>query len=352
MSHLDFLAPPPTNPSSLFELYRSNYASEVLVAAVSHFHFFERIESEPLRPDQIPASFGLTQRASVVLLTALRALGLVTLSTEGRLELPEPVRQHLLPNGPYYIGDYFSLASQSPGVLALVDGLRNSRPANRTSHGPGAAFIYRDGMESAMDVEQSARSLTLALTGRARNVAPYLARLLQFSPDDVLLDVGAGSGLYSIALLQANPGLQVIALDRPEVLKVVEEFAVSARVRDRLHLLPGNMFDVTLPTVDAVLLSNVLHDWDIPECRLLVNRCATALKPNGRLLIHDAFLSDDLSGPVGTALYSIALFTLTEGRAYSRAEVASWLGEVGFEAGAVLSTLVLAGLITANRSTP
>lgn len=347
--HLDFLALPPTNPSSLFELYRSNYATEVLVAAVSHFHFFERIESEPLRPDQISATFALSQRASVVLLTALRALGLVTVSTEGLLTLPESVRQHLLPNDPYYIGDYFSLASQSPGVLALIDSLRNSRPAVRTSHGPGAAFIYRDGIESAMDVEQSARSLTLALTGRARNVAPYLARLLRFSPGDVLLDVGAGSGLYSIALLQANPGLQVIALDRSEVLKVVEEFADAAGVRDRIELLPGNMFEVTFPTVDAVLLSNVLHDWDIPECRLLVNRCASALKPEGRLLIHDAFLSDDLSGPVGTALYSIALFTLTEGRAYSRAEMAEWLAEVGFDVGPVIPTLVLAGLLMANR---
>lgn len=232
MPHLDFLAPPPTNPSSLFELYRSNYATEVLVAAVSHFHFFERIESEPLRPNQISAAFALSQRASVVLLTALQALGLVTVSTEGLLTLPESVRQHLLPKYPYYIGDYFSLASQSPGVLALVDSLRNSQPADRTSHGPGAAFIYRDGIESAMDVEQSARSLTLALTGRARNVAPNLARLLRFSPGDVLLDVGAGSGLYSIALLQANPGLQVITLDRSEVLKVVEEFADAAGVRD------------------------------------------------------------------------------------------------------------------------
>ncbi len=349
MAPLDFLTLPPTNPSPLFELYRSNYATEVLVAAVAHFRFFDRINSEPIRPSQISDTCGLSQRAAHVFLTALRALGLVTVSSEGLLTLPESVRQHLLPGQPFYIGDYFSLASQSPGVLSLVESLRNSRPVERTSHGPGAAFIYREGMESAMDVEQSARSLTLALTGRARNVAPYLARLLQFPPGDILLDVGAGSGLYSIALLQANPGLQVIALDRPEVLKVVEEFAGAAGVRDRLQLLPGDMFEAALPTVDAVLLSNVLHDWDIPDCRLLIKRCALALKPNGRLLVHDAFLADALDGPLGTALYSIALFTLTEGRAYSRAEMAEWLTEVGLETSPVESTLVLAGLITATR---
>ena len=30
---------------------------------------------------------------------------------------------------------------------------------------------------------------------------------------------------------------------------------------------------------DVVLLSNILHDWDVPECRALVRRCADALPP-------------------------------------------------------------------------
>ena len=43
------------------------------------------------------------------------------------------------------------------------------------SDGSGTAFIYRDGIESAMEAEASARHLTLALAGRAKNVAPALA---------------------------------------------------------------------------------------------------------------------------------------------------------------------------------
>ena len=52
------------------------------------------------------------------------------------------------------------------------------------------------------------------------------------------------------------------------------------------------MFATPLPEVDFVLLSNVLHDWDIPECRDLVQRCADSLRPNGRLLIHHVLLND------------------------------------------------------------
>ena len=70
-----------------------------------------------------------------------------------------------------------------------------------------------------------------------------------------------------------------------------------------------------------MLLSNVLHDWDVPECRALVGRLAEALRPGRRLLIHDVFLDDDLGGPLPVALYSASLFRLTEGRAYSADEI-------------------------------
>ncbi len=83
-----------------------------------------------------------------------------------------------------------------------------------------------------------------------------------------------------------------------------------------------------------MLLSNVLHDWDVPECRALIARLAAALPAGGRLLIHDVFLNDALDGPLPIALYSAALFTLTEGRAYSAGEYRAWLAEAGLEAGA------------------
>src|SRR4029079_10078625 len=102
----------------------------------------------------------------------------------------------------------------------------------------------------------------------------------------------------------------------------------------RLELSPCAMFAVPVPAgADVVLLSNILHDWDVPECRALVKRCAGALAPGGRLLIHDVFLDDDLGAPLPWALDSAALFGLTEGRAYSAAEYAGWMREAGLEVG-------------------
>ena len=93
-----------------------------------------------------------------------------------------------------------------------------------------------------------------------------------------------------------------------------------------MELVSGDMFVDQLPRdCEVTLLSNVLHDWDEPECQRLVQRCAEALPASGRLLIHDVFLNDELDGFFPIALYSTALFTVTEGRAYIAKEYRHWL---------------------------
>ncbi len=338
------LARPMIDPTPIFEAFRGNYATELLTAAVAHFDLFGRLGHTPLSRADLAAALGLADRPCVVLTAALRALGLLTADHEGRLHPTAMAREHLLPGAPFDVGDYVGLAAQSPGVLAMVERLRTNRPA--VADGAGTAFIYRAGVASAMEQADSARHFTLALAGRARNVAPYLAERVPLGGARQLLDVAGGTGIYSIALLQANPSLRAVVLDRPEVLKIAAEQAAAYGVADRLRGQPGDMFHDPLPSgVDVVLLSNVLHDWDVPECRTLIRRCADALAPGGRLLIHDVFLGDDLGGPLAVALYSAALFAVTEGRAYSAAEYRGWLVEAGLDPGPVTPTLIHCGVL-------
>jgi SAM-dependent methyltransferase len=348
---LSATAAPRTDPAPIVELFRGNYATELLTAAVAHFDLFARLAQRPRSFDQLREELGLAERPAMVLITALRAMKLLVRDAAGRLDLADVAREHLVSGGPFEMCSYVGLAAHSPGVLEIVERLRTNRPAGSHDQDKGAAYIFREGIESAMEREADARRLTLALAGRARNVAPVLAARAPLHGVKRLLDVGGGTGIYAIAYLQRQPELGAVVWDRPEVLKVAAEMARAYGVADRLELLPGDMFTDDVPGgCDAILLSNVLHDWDVPECRALVRRLADALPAGGRLLIHDVFLNDDLDGPLPIALYSATLFALTEGRAYSAAEYRTWLAEAGLtRAAQIAPTLVHCGVLIATK---
>jgi 3-hydroxy-5-methyl-1-naphthoate 3-O-methyltransferase len=348
---LSVLTRPATDPTRLFDYFRHFYATELLAVAATDFNVFGRLADRPQSFDELRQEIGLAERAAHVLCTALRAMDVLTVTPDGRLDLTPPAREHLVPGAYFEIGGYIGLVSEAPGARALAERLKTDRPAANRPDEQGAAYIFREGMESAMDREAPARRLTLALAGRAKNVAPHLAANVPLDDAKVLLDVGTGSGIYAFACLQQNPKLRAVLWDRPEVLKVAREMAEAYGVADRTEFVAGDMFADPVPAgADVVLLSNILHDWDVPECRALLNRCADALPDGGRVLVHDVFLDDDLGGPLSVALYSAGLFVLTEGRAYSASEYRGWLTEAGLvPADRVVPTLVHCGVLEGRK---
>ncbi len=345
----DPLAGPQLDPTPIFEHFRGSYGSELLTAAVAHFGVFRVLQEQPQSQDALAKTLGLADRPATVLLTALRAMGLIATQPDGCLALTDMAQEHLVPGGAFDVGDYIGLAATSPGVLAMVERLRTDQPANMD--GAGAAFIYRDGMKSAMEEAELARHFTLALAGRAKNVAPILAQQVSFAEGGHVLDVGGGTGIYSIAFLRRYPTLRATLVDLPHVLAVAADFAKRYGVEDRLDLVDADMFHYRgAASVDTILLSNILHDWGGETCQALIRHYAEQLPSSGRLMIHDVFLNDAHDGPLAIALYSAALFTLTEGRAYSAAEYTDWLQAVGLTVAPVKETLIHCGVLVGTRS--
>ena len=338
------------DPTPLFDVVRWSYGAELLTAAVAHFDLFALLAKQPLDLLELGNALHLAPRAANVLVTALRAMGVLVIRDEGKIAPSDLARQSLVRGAEFHMGDYVGLAAELPGVKNIVERLRTNKPVEYRPEDQGMGFMFGGGRESAMDHESSARRLTLALAGRARIVGPALAQNFPLPRAKKVLDVGGGSGLYAIALLRATPALRAIVWDGSEVLKVAREFARKHNVEDRMEFIAGDMFADPVPMdCDVMLLSNVLHDWDIPQCEMLLRRCAEALATDGRLLIHDVFLDDDLGGPLPVALYSAALFNGTEGRAYSAAEYRQMLASAGLRGGAVVPTLVHCGVMPAIR---
>ncbi|WP_460974686.1 methyltransferase [Spirosoma knui] len=321
------------DPAPITRHLRAMFGSRLLIAAVSHLSVFEELSAEPLTIDELSRRLQLNERPAMVLFPALCAMDLLQRDESGRLQITELGRfltQSQTPNVAGYVG----LEKDDPGAIEMATRLKNDGPLEAPE---GISFVKEGEGPSPMDDPELARSLTLGLAGRARKLSPIVAANMS-KREGHLLDVAGGTGYYTYEWLLNNPSSKATLLDRPAVLNVaaelLDELAKSGRpgadtLKERVTFLPGDMLTDELPQTDLLLAASLFHDWPTPTCQMLAQRFANALRPGGELWVHDAFLNDELDGPLAVTDYSAQLFWNTKGRAYSRAEYRRWFTEVG-----------------------
>ncbi|HXY20741.1 MAG TPA: methyltransferase [Gemmatimonadales bacterium] len=146
-----------------------------------------------------------------------------------------------------------------------------------------------------------------------------------------MLDVGGGSGAYSIAFARANPALTAVVLDLPTVLPITESHVAVAGLSDRVTTRPGDLRrDDFGRDYDLVFLSAVCHMLGPDGNRDLLARAAKALAPGGRVVVQDFILEPERTKPRQAVLFAINMLVGTDaGSTYTEAEYASWLAAAG-----------------------
>lgn len=148
-----------------------------------------------------------------------------------------------------------------------------------------------------------------------------------------ILDVGAGSAVWSLALCAAWPEAHTTAIDRPRVLDVALARASAAGLSQRITPWVGDWREVSLPTdrYDLIVLGNVCHLQTREELADVFVRLCPALTARGRIVIIDVAPERLATADVAALRYDLALALRTDrGRVHDR---------VGYE-----SALAIAGL--------
>ncbi len=171
-----------------------------------------------------------------------------------------------------------------------------------------------------------------AMDHNARERAPHVLRAVGASGIRRMLDLGGGSGAYSIAFARANQQLRAEILDVAEVLPLTQEFIRQAGLQDRVSTRAGDMLTAELGTgYDLVLLLAICHMFSPEENQRLFERACRALAPKGRLAIQDFILDADKTSPRFAALFSLNMLVGTRaGADYSEPEYTGWLRRAGF----------------------
>jgi (2Fe-2S) ferredoxin/ubiquinone/menaquinone biosynthesis C-methylase UbiE len=178
-------------------------------------------------------------------------------------------------------------------------------------------------------------SFIAAMDHGARGRARAVAQAVELNGEKRMLDLGGGSGAYSIAFVKAASALHAEIVDMPEVLPITQEHIRQAGLGDRISTRAGDMLSVPLEPAgyDLVLLSAICHMFSPEENRQLLNRAYAALAPHGKLVISDFILDADKTSPRFGTLFALNMLVGTRaGASYSEPEYEQWLKAAGFAA--------------------
>jgi hypothetical protein len=277
------------------------------------------------------------------MLTLFTAMGFLR-SENGIFSLTSLAHEHLVKTSQWCIGPYFDSVKERPVCRDMVAVLRTDKPAN------WASLKNEKEWAKAMESDTFANQFTAAMDSRGIYLAPVMAQKLDCSKHHRLLDIAGGSGIYACAIVACHPHLRATVLEKSPVDRVTQRCLADRGYANRIDVHVADMFSDPFPAdCDIHLFSNVLHDWDVDLVQQLLKRSFAALPSGGMLVIHDAHINADKSGPLPVAAYSALLMTITEGKCYSEKEISDYLTAAGFTDVTYCPTAADRSIITAFK---
>jgi len=299
-------------------------ASKALFAALD-FDLFTRIERGCASPAALAAETGIAENRMVTLLAALKSLGLIA-EREGRFSNAPATTKFLVAGAPADFRDYVRLVNGAFGYESfrhLSAALRGERIFPDKGFYEG--LVYSAGIGGAQfSSAQHSGSL-----GPAR----LMSKRVDLSDRKQLLDIGGGSGAYSLAFCAANPRLNSTILDFPQTIETARTYARQSGLADRIAHLAGNAITTDWPKGhDVVLMSYVWSAVGGDDVAVLARRAFDALPPGGLVLVHDFMVDNSREQPAFAAWYLLgSIFDNPNAVCLTPAYVEDALRQAGFK---------------------
>ncbi|MGA2753594.1 MAG: methyltransferase [Terracidiphilus sp.] len=303
-----------TLPDHLYQMVRGYMPSRCLLTALE-LDVFTAV-GEGANAEQIGTRVNANVRAVSILLNALVALGLLSKSGDDYRNTPESDRFFVQGSSDNHRDGLLHTANIWHRWSTLTDAvLRGTCVPIGRANTPEWTHNFIAGMQR-----------------NAKERAPQVVKALGTDGVHRILDLGGGSGAYSIAFARAYPGVRCEILDLPEVVSLTAEYVNKAGVAAQVGIRAGDMLHDHLGSgYDIVMMNAICHMFSEEQNREIFCRVHQALASNGRLVVQDFILNPDKTGPEHAALFSVNMLVGTEGGAsYSEGEYTCWMKAAGF----------------------
>lgn len=311
----------PVTPEPILRMLNGIWLSQTLAVSVE-LEIFTKIDKGINTIQSMAESLHTAERPMEALLNACLVLELLK-RQDGVYSNTELADTFLVRGKPKYYGDFVEMLSKRSFITWRT--LKESILAN---------YPQEETLDEAFQRDPSFAVLfTKAMHNNAIAPALMLPTLFDFSKCKQILDLGGGSGIYSIMLAKKYPNLNAIVIDFPTVCEVAQEYIQKFAVSSQVSTLSGNFFKIDLPkNVDVVILGQILHSYSVLECKRIIELSRNALVPGGLIIITDFYLNNDKKGPLYPALFALNMIVGSKaGNAYSLGEVTELLHNAGFQ---------------------
>ena len=267
--------------------------SAVLFAAIQS-GFFTAVSRHGESPEAIAEALGISHNNVLRMIVALLTLDLIERDGAGYRNAPD-VERFLVEGGPAYAGKWITWFHHQWGNWGKLG-------ERLTASGPEQTLgFYDQGFtpEHAQRYHEATASVGLGAARKFLNEVDLSGRRK-------LLDLGGGSGAYSIQAAKKYPELQAVVLDLPEVVPVARQFIAEHGVADRVSAEACDFTrDPFPPGADVILMNSNLPQYSGEVIQLVVKKAFDALLPGGEFHICGEMVNEDWHGPLIPAMCAV-----------------------------------------------
>lgn len=326
----------PVNDKPVWNLFFSQFHLAV-VSVADEIGLLLAIGDGITEEKKLASHVSLSLRGLESLSLSLKAVGLLN----NLYSLSEVGKTYFIPTSPYYWGAILTAYRKSDVHKRILDGLRNQR--NLEISGQSLTMMWKSGEISA----EAAKSFTARMDCMSATPAAYAVKTDAFHGVKTLLDIGGGSGVFSRAFLDQHPDAQAIVFDLPPVIQEAKQYQRDFSSKQNIHYISGSFFETWPTQQQAILLANILHDWPLPEGRLILEKAYESLQIGGRLIIHEMLFEDEDLSNIGTSFFDLLMCINHGAQQYKKHQLIELLNDLGFRkikqcAGSAFYTLIYA----------
>jgi hypothetical protein len=301
------------------------WASRTLMSAVE-LRVFAVLADGPLDEASLRERLGVHRRSSRDFFDALVAQGFLWRDQRGLYSNSTEVAEFLEPGRLGYIGDIIEMFSARLYGFwgGLTEALRAGEPQNEAKSGGDLfANLYAD--------RARLEGFLRGMTGQHGPVAEALASGFPWEGVTSVFDIGTAQGCAPVRLALAHTHIRAGGFDLPEVRPFFDRFVADHGLSKRVQFVAGDFFRDELPSADVLVMSMILHDWDLSTKRMLLERAYRALPRGGSLIVCEMLIDDERRSHLPGLLMSLNMLIETRGGFdFTAADCAEWMKDAGF----------------------